>query len=396
MLIAKRKDNEWLMPHDNSSSTKPATHVFSKTGIKWRFARQETLTLDLGNEKYAYEALHDILEGMPELILSRRTLYKIKLDSKQQYICPLRKDDLALHELFFLQYDQIIEVFPAYANCHQLQLLQEAVQTFKLTDQDRHLPQGEALKAYVERMERVVRWVRKTAQEIGLASRLASSLRLQHANYKSIFVYIQALFQQRARLLVVRLDLFYNNLEREAMKQAPDAYDYSVVDTDRLGWPDITKPLMDQHKDELGRFVEQKFHCCGHVFVWEKALVRGFHLHTLLFFDGSEHCKWKGIAHMIGQHWNDHITKGRGSYYVPEEREYVYRAVGLIHYEDTVAIRGLQEIARYFAKPDWCMLHECPHFGRALFRGNMPDLSPATKLGRPRMRELEVQQTAHR
>ncbi|WP_165904658.1 inovirus-type Gp2 protein [Pseudomonas sp. JUb52] len=229
----------------------------------------------------------------------------------------------------------------------------------------------------------------KVAESFVLAANdLVSELRceLSSADFKSILKrfkraslkrtkglerYIDDLFQQHARMLVLRIDLSYEGGYLSGRLDFDS--DISAV---KRHW---SKMQTDLHK---GKPVSGLL---GFVCKLEYGHLKGFHFHLLLFYSGSEHRQDGGLARMIGEHWKNSVTEGRGRFYNCNANKQRYKnvGIGMISYDQSDRIDVLKnKVGAYLTKVDyWVRLS--PSVGRSFSKGNSPKLS-ATKRGRKR------------
>ncbi|WP_417516357.1 YagK/YfjJ domain-containing protein [Marinobacter sp.] len=187
---------------------------------------------------------------------------------------------------------------------------------------------------------------------------------------KSLSQYVEALFNKHSRLLVVRVDLSYRSEYfqteelREKVKQVKN--DWSKMQRDL--YQGIPVPGM------LGFACKLEY---GHL--------KGFHFHLLVFYDGAKYRKDIVLAKLIGKHWAEVITNGRGTYYNCNKNKGKYRrlGIGVINHFDSEKVSNLKGyVSEYLVKVDyWVRL--LPECGRVFFRGNMPKMK-SLRRGRPR------------
>lgn len=183
--------------------------------------------------------------------------------------------------------------------------------------------------------------------------------------------YIDALFVEHSRMLVVRVDLSY----RPDFFNKEDGFDEKLTLV-KSHWADMQKDLYK------GRPVDGLL---GFACKLEYGQLKGFHLHLLLFYNGSVRRQDGVLARMVGEHWRDSITNGAGAYFNCNAVKAKYRhlGIGMINFDQVEYIDALKRrVAAYLTKIDyWVRLS--PGKGRAFFRGNMPRKT-AVKRGRPR------------
>jgi len=104
-----------------------------------------------------------------------------------------------------------------------------------------------------------------------------------------------------------------------------------------------------------------------------------------LFFDGNQHQQDITIARMIGKHWNEEITRGKGRHHISNFDQHQARGVGKVRYDDAAKLWALCTIVvPYLTKADYYIRLVVPPKTRTFGRSGMPKI-PAKKLGRPRI-----------
>ena len=202
----------------------------------------------------------------------------------------------------------------------------------------------------------VVEDIRFTCRQLGL-EQLKRKMDKGVAQRKaSVLAYIDSLFNYRARLLVVRLDLHYRKgrfLERETFFEE----DLARVKHD---WDALYHDIKNGLVSDLVGFVVKI----------EYGILTGFHMHTLLMFDGSKRRGDVVIAEIIGRHWVSKVTNGLGRYYSCNRNAQLYRSrgIGMIHRSDDLRNNLNDVVAQYLVKADTVLSWMCPR-KRTFFRG---------------------------
>lgn len=180
--------------------------------------------------------------------------------------------------------------------------------------------------------------------------------------------YTEALFEQHARLLAVRVDLSYRNNTKAT----------------------ITAELARQHRQRFFKNLQahRLFQACvGYVWKLEYGRYRGFHYHLLVFYDGARVRQDVTLARLLGEYWRDVITAGAGHYHNcnADKARYRFPGIGLLHYTDTAKRKGLNIAVRYLCKVDTYARLTLPNGARSFGRGEIAH-SSAIRRGRPRAR----------
>ena len=117
--------------------------------------------------------------------------------------------------------------------------------------------------------------------------------RVESRNQRSIATYVNSLFDQHAKLLVIRLDIGY----REAH------YHRLTVDN-----------TTDDLRQYLGVIQRRFKHLVGYIWKIEYGADRRFHFHLTFIFNGAEHQQDVSLGKALGEQWEAN-TDGQGNYY---------------------------------------------------------------------------------
>ncbi len=196
--------------------------------------------------------------------------------------------------------------------------------------------------------------------------RLKNLKRVECRNQLSIETYVNSLFDQHAKLLVIRLDIGYRK-----------AY------YDQL--------TLDQVTDDLRfylRRVQNKYPALvGYIWKLEFGVDRHFHTHITFIFNGAVHQRDISLSRTLGELWED-ITDNNGSYFNCQVRREEYQewgtdGIGMVHYSDTAKRIKLINALSYLTKLDTQILAVLPAGRRTFGRMETPSRQP--RLGRPRL-----------
>jgi len=210
--------------------------------------------------------------------------------------------------------------------------------------------------------------------------------RSSNKNYISLLHYIDNLFINRSRLLVLRIDLSY---EKE-----PHNY--------RLNKEEINQKYLQAKNDREHFFNNMRSntlfnHLLGYVWKLEYGVSKGFHYHMIFFFDGSKVQQDITKAEMIGKYWRDVITQRRGASQNCNinKKKYKYLGIGMINHNETELIENLKnKVAYYLIKPDYyarmAVMDENGKRGRTFGKGEI--IKSKDTRGRPRNQTIDIQQ----
>lgn len=159
-------------------------------------------------------------------------------------------------------------------------------------------------------------------------------------NSKRLEAYCHSLLEQYARLLVIRIDFGYR--------------------TDNQPLIDIDIVYQHLAKMNLSRYTQSLFkHLVGFAWCLEQGgKSKGYHIHCVYFFKGSEHQRDWYMAKEIGELWVA-VTNSLGTYHscnTDDEKEkydkLVKLGIGMINRNDPVACKNLIKAVGYLAKPE--------------------------------------------
>ena len=228
---------------------------------------------------------------------------------------------------------------------------------------------GNEAEEVVKKLNDFVQSIRGESNSKEFLVRMNSYHRASNKNYRELKSYIDCLFEKYSRLLIVRIDLSYF----KGFSQSSPDRGYSLV---------------RRHRKRLFRnarynalFKER----VGYAWKLEYGAEKGFHYHVLLFFNGASRFSDVWIAKEIGEYWKNVVTDGEGLYFNCNARKGAYRScgIGMVHYGDKDARRGLDDLSVYLTKVDYYLKLALPGSDRSFGKGNK-SIQPTKKSGRPR------------
>ena len=196
--------------------------------------------------------------------------------------------------------------------------------------------------------------------------RLNNLKRAKNRNQLSIATYVNSLFDQHAKLLVIRLDIGYHE----------DYYDQLTLD------------LVTEDRNCYLRRVQNKYPALlGYIWKLEFGVDRRFHTHITFIFNGAVHQRDISLGIALGEVWED-MSDNNGSYFNCQVRREEYRewgtdGIGMVHYSDTTKRINLINALSYLTKLDTQILAVLPAGRRTFGRMERPSRQP--RLGRPRL-----------
>ena len=189
---------------------------------------------------------------------------------------------------------------------------------------------------------------------------------------RAITDYLKALTAKRSKLLVLRVDFGY--------RYDPEEHPIG---------PRVKPSELNAHRQSLIQFYQRTFKGSqlGHVVKTEFGLYKGPHLHAIFILDGSKVRSDITIAAMLGEHWVQATTDGRGAYYNCNlnKSRYLSSGIGLVDYRNPQNWAGAKIMIEYITKPDY-IVRVWAAGGRTLVKGWMPRPCKGTR-GRPRTKQ---------
>ena len=164
--------------------------------------------------------------------------------------------------------------------------------------------------------------------------------------------YVDGMFARHARLLVVRVNLYYR-----AAAQTRLRVEHVFRDLDELINERRYNAIFDHEIGYICAIEQGKYPGVRHEHddVREGRYGRGFHAHVAFFFDGSKVRADVFKARQIGELWQE-ITRGRGCYdssnHNKEAKHGNRLGVGMVHRDDWAKRERLYTVVDYLAKDD--------------------------------------------
>lgn len=190
---------------------------------------------------------------------------------------------------------------------------------------------------------------------------------------KRIERYTAELLQSRSKLMLVRTDFSYHS--QSAIDVTIDAV-----------YADLDELLHQMRRNETFR------NLLGYAIAIEQGHEKGFHIHCLFFFDGSQERLDIAKGAALGRLWCYGITRGRGIYHNSNAWQHTYEdnGIGMISRSDPQACANAVRFARYLTKDphaegvrDPQYLRMKPANRNQFWCGHGPDLT--STVGRPAM-----------
>lgn len=233
----------------------------------------------------------------------------------------------------------------------------------------------EYLSTCVNHLNECVAEIRQEGNSLSFKESLRGHTKASMKNYRGAMELVESLLAKRSKLLVLRFDLSY-------FKQ----YSWGSLDQHAVTHSDIFK-----HRAEFINHLNKVFNADvfdGYIWKTEYKIKKSFHHHFVVFLNGQVLREAITISTMLGEHWNNHITNGRGIYMnlnaIYDDSNPIC-GINIVNHHDANKISNLKDkVVDYLCKPDYYIRLVCNDgsrwFGRsAIFKSN------GVKVGRPRL-----------
>ncbi|MFJ3483535.1 inovirus-type Gp2 protein [Pseudomonas sp. NPDC090202] len=341
--------------------------MFVAKGVSCRLNGEVIVNDELGERYRLAKCIGPLITS---LLGSKHDLFSVSLTSNG--VCVISSDRLGRrfvlqlelchsslrHEYCHYRWNPYLELFYSLVKKYHIPNIRVLVRQVR----------GDLASDLVDYLNNIVREIREGGSSASFKAALKSYLRPVRENYKELTSYVQSLFDAKARMLVVRVDLSY--LERY-----------------RKSGSEISATQAGAHRRKLLDVLQKGGYgpLEGYAWKFEKGVRKGLHFHMLLFFDGSKVRQDVVLGRMIGELWSSVITEGAGSYYNCNafKEKYECRGIGMVRYDDSKAMEGLDRIVTYMTKLDEYFKLSVQGV-RSFGKGIMP-VKPGITRGRPRV-----------
>ncbi len=220
-----------------------------------------------------------------------------------------------------------------------------------------------------ESLNRMIEDLKKLVSSDNFKSEISQHNRSSNKNRRSIVKYINALFDSKSRLLVVRVDLGYE------------------ARTKRNGG-DVSYAQAKEHREEFFKELKKLFpkgDLVGYCWKLEFGISKSYHYHVMVFLDGAKRREDVSLGRLIGEIWQENVTLGKGVYFNCNSKKSAYRScgIGMINHGELEKRESLLKAATYLTKQDIYIKIALDGGGRCFGRGELPKVGSVRK-GRPR------------
>jgi hypothetical protein len=214
--------------------------------------------------------------------------------------------------------------------------------------------------------------LRSEAKAEGFAKIIDNHERAMRKNVASLLEYLRGMHEAHAKLVVVRLELGYS----KDFRNSSGSSGVNPIDVKR-------------HMRALLKFLARRYPTLvGYVWKLEYGLLKSYHYHLMLFFNGHEVREDVTLGKLIGDHWSKVVTADTGTSWNCNAKKETYEKLGLlgigtIHYSDVEGRENLERAALYLTKVDYYVRLNAPEVGRTFGKGSLR-VTVSPRRGRPR------------
>jgi hypothetical protein len=197
------------------------------------------------------------------------------------------------------------------------------------------LTEFEVDRKAMDALHHLVAFVRSVCRSQAFQNLLLDDEHKSKDNFRSGCDYITELFERHARLLVLRIDLYFR----------PDAKGWGYGKAADKAVLNYLRAL------RLGRIAPGYL---GFIIKRENGISRGMHYHLMVFLDGHLHRSAYYLTQVMGEAWVKRVGTERGSFFncYAKKNLYRYNGLGLVHVSDTEKLRGIRIALWYMSKQD--------------------------------------------
>lgn len=238
--------------------------------------------------------------------------------------------------------------YQKYDCCAEIRAFFRAVEELKFTPALMELPVNtprlgvnpESSVTLAERVNQLMDMIRQEMKSPWAVELTRLRKKRATRQLKSMTRYVDSLFEQHSRLLVIRIDLLY-------LKEYSKDLSFEEFNAHLIRLAD------NQRTNKIFR------HVLGSIIKLEYGAQSGFHAHCMFFVDGSKQQNHEFIAQQIGEYWVNQITRGKGRYENCNRsaNRYRYSCIGQIEYHEIDKRNNLITCLEYFCKVEQCLLY---------------------------------------
>ena len=193
---------------------------------------------------------------------------------------------------------------------------------------------------WVQTRNKLVDHIRLAAAEFTVARRRQSQLRRIRKNLKAVLTGMVASFQRHSKILALRFDVGFHKITEHPQQN-----------------PKIDFATVDAARQKLLAHIRKRFGAALIWYVWklEFGAEKGFHLHWLVFVNGSVHSHDGHLVKELGEFWNTQVVPGQGVYFNCSTIKQRYKScsIGQLDADNPGIWQGLGYIAEYVTKLDY-------------------------------------------
>lgn len=303
------------------------------------------------------ECLQRVLANREPVTEPSRALRRTESDRR------LTSLGVRLFECFKVDLGLFKEIYPRHIPSPYVLLFTTVAAKRGLTRSDFDLDKAKKIESFATDL-------RSAATALGIEKMANNQRRSVAENSKSLKEYIDSLFDSHARLLVVRVDLGFKKDKEKPYEPR-----------------EMNREYIQSHFNKFIKHLGRKFPALvGFARKLEFGVMRGYHFHLILFFNGRKVREDETLGHLVGMYWVK-VTSDNGNFWncnASKER-YINNGtlgIGMVHRRDAERRMNLERAALYLVKIDNHIRLKWPPKWRTFTKG-VPKTNESGARGRP-------------
>lgn len=334
------------------------------------------------NESYILIEINDAVEN---IIKDKDELFSLKETKKNEIAEIVHKTPLSQNFEILLNrcldnYDILKQKYPIHIFSPFVDLFIKQIEDDRFNKKLRSftdLKSGsiEHLKIKVNTLNEFVDSIRQEVQSENFKKSLNLHQRPFDKNYKSLVDYVDKLFEQHSKLLVIKMDFGYFN-SYDSLENGSNPKE--LLEQNRIkSEQELYEKCSQAQKDMKHFFRNAKSnsifkHMLGYTWKLDYGgSYKGFYYHIIFFFDGSKVDDDVTIARMMGEYWVNTITNKEGIYWIYNKNK-DENSIGMINRNNKKSLEILKNIVcHYLIKVDIYAKINSKKIGRTFGKGEI-------------------------
>jgi hypothetical protein len=247
-----------------------------------------------------------------------------------------------------------------------------------LYSQDKNCWLDTTLRLFVERSNSIVEEIRWQCRSERFSQWKRAVERQSKDNFDTLWSLVLACLNVNHHALVLRFDLGYPQFYRDSELSGVQVVTYEDIRCHRVALRLFLKRELKK------RLPNGACKGMGFAIKLEYGLDKECHFHVIVILNGDVVRQDVTIVDMIGDYWQNVITRGKGGLYNCNKAKYVSCGIGSVRYDNAEKLGILETVVvPYLVKPDFYMKMVKPDAHRSFWPSHPPKIE-AKRKGRKR------------